>query len=118
VLDDAPALRSHPDLGPGGANVDFFAARGRGRVDARYYERGIEGETLSSGSGTIAVALAAVHLGLATSPVTCTNRLGLQSTVTLVDSPKGLEATLAGDARIVFSGRLRRDTLAGIERAG
>lgn len=114
VLDDAPALRHHPDLGPGGANVDFFTARGGGRVDARYYERGVEGETLSSGSGTIAVALAATRLGRATSPITCTNRLGLESTVTLEDSPDGLAATLAGDARIVYSGRLRRETLADV----
>jgi diaminopimelate epimerase len=53
----APTLRVHEALGPGGANVDFFEAAGDGVVAVRTWERGVEGETLSCGSGMVAVAL-------------------------------------------------------------
>ncbi len=52
-----PALRSHPALGPGGANVMFVTGREEHRVDVRSWERGVEGETLSCASGAVAVAL-------------------------------------------------------------
>jgi diaminopimelate epimerase len=106
TLDDAPALRAHPALGPEGANVDYYAARGEHLVDVRFYERGVEAETLSSGSGSIAVALAASSAGRAASPVTCRNREGLTATVALAEGPGGIEATLAGEVRTLYSGRL------------
>jgi diaminopimelate epimerase len=53
----APPLRSHPALGPEGANVDFYAIADDGAVRVRTWERGVEGETLSCGSGMVAVAL-------------------------------------------------------------
>ncbi len=124
VLDDAPALRSHPALGPEGANVDFFTPRGAGSVDARFYERGVEAETLSSGSGSIAVALAVRLLhgpealvpapgrpGPAGATIVCRNREGLESRVTINDGASGTEATLAGAVGILFRGRLTREML-------
>ena len=111
VLDDAPALRSHPDLGPEGANVDYFTPRGGGSVDVRFFERGVEAETLSSGSGSIAVAVAAVRLEKATSPVTTRNREGLTSRVTLEGGSEGSSATLAAEVRVLYHGRLRRGIL-------
>lgn len=112
ALDDAPGLRSHAALGPEGANVDYFTPRGGGRVDVRFYERGVEGETLSSGSGSIAVAVAAALLHAIASPVTCRNREGLESRVTLKESGSRIEATLAGEVRMLFRGRLVREMLA------
>jgi diaminopimelate epimerase len=53
----APPLRSHPALGPEGANVDFYEVADDGVVALRTWERGVEGETLSCGSGMVAVAL-------------------------------------------------------------
>jgi len=111
LMEEAPLLRMHPDLGPEGANVDFFVAREDGLLDLRYYERGVEAETLSSGTGTIAVALAARMLGRAGDTVECRNTLGLQSRVTFEEGAEGTSAVLAGDARIVFQGRLRRELL-------
>jgi diaminopimelate epimerase len=55
-------------LFPGGTNVEFGFARGTNDVRMRIWERGA-GETLASGSGSCAVAVAAVRLGLAESPV-------------------------------------------------
>jgi diaminopimelate epimerase len=53
----APPLRHHPALGREGANVDFYEVADDGAVVLRTWERGVEGETLSCGSGMVAVAL-------------------------------------------------------------
>jgi diaminopimelate epimerase len=109
-----PALRAHPELGPQGANVDFITIRSRHALDIRCWERGVEGETLSSGSGCIASALAATTAGLADSPVDCRSRAGFVSTVTLEPRGDGLcDAVLSGDARIVYDGVLSPEALAG-----
>ena len=114
VLSVAPRLRRHPDLGPDGANVDFVTVHDPHTIDLRCYERGVEAETLSSGSGCIAAALALVHSGRGESPVACRSRAGFTSTVTL--SPAGddrIDAVLLGEARVIYTGVLHTDALAG-----
>ena len=111
MLPLAPLLRSHPALGREGANVDFITPRDRHTLDLRCWERGVEGETLSSGSGCIAAALAAVSRKLAESPVTCRSRTGLASTVTLWPD----RAAITGDARIIYTAQLQPDALSGFE---
>jgi diaminopimelate epimerase len=53
----APPLRHHAVLGSAGANVNLYEVAADGSARVRSYERGIEGETLSCGSGLVAVAL-------------------------------------------------------------
>ncbi|MDQ3965789.1 MAG: diaminopimelate epimerase [Actinomycetota bacterium] len=62
-----PPVENDP-LFPGRTNVEFAFARGRREVRMRIWERGA-GETLASGSGSCAVAVAAIRSGLAESPV-------------------------------------------------
>ena len=50
-------LRHHAALGPEGANVSLYETAADGSVRVRSWERGIEEETLSCGSGLVAVAL-------------------------------------------------------------
>ncbi|HXU44848.1 MAG TPA: diaminopimelate epimerase [Thermoanaerobaculia bacterium] len=97
-------LRAHPDLGPAGANVDFVRFPGRRRMEIRTFERGVEGETLSCGTGVLAAAAVGLHLGLAELPVTVATQGGFELEVG-GDRGSG-RFTLAGDARIVARGEL------------
>lgn len=74
------AIRNHPDLAPRGANVDFVRIEDEQRLYFRVYERGVEDETLSSGTGSISAALAAAAVGRVASPVVCVAR-GAELTV-------------------------------------
>jgi diaminopimelate epimerase len=74
------AIRNHADLAPRGANVDFVRVEDDQRLYFRVYERGVEDETLSSGTGSISAALAAAVAGKITSPVVCRAR-GAELTV-------------------------------------
>lgn len=109
------ALRGHEDLGPEGANVDFITIRDSHTLDIRCYERGVEAETHSSGSGCIASVLAATRgSGRAGVPVACRFRSGFRSVVTLRQEPDGsIEAELEGDARIIYTGMLGREAIEG-----
>src|SRR5215207_4466037 len=62
-----PPIESDP-LFPEKTNVEFGYARGLNEVRMRIWERGA-GETLASGSGSCATAAAAIHQGLAESPI-------------------------------------------------
>jgi diaminopimelate epimerase len=64
----APELRAHPELPAGGANVTFFQIE-NGVLLARSFERGVEDETLSCGSGAVAAALVAISEEIATPPM-------------------------------------------------
>lgn len=117
-LDDAPALRSHPALGAEGANVDVYTLRPDGLIDVRYFERGVEAETLSSGTGSMAVGVAAFRSGSGPGPFTCRNREGLETRISLEERPGGaLEVTLAAPVDFLYHGRLGRDLLERVARA-
>lgn len=50
-------LRHHPDLGAEGANVNFICDAADGSLVVRTYERGVEDETWSCGTGVTACAI-------------------------------------------------------------
>lgn len=102
----APPLRNHPAM-PDGANVNFVKAAGANRIEVRTYERGVEGETLSCGSGVVAAAIAAGRQGMAASPVTCGTKSGVDFTVEFEDGGAAIaHVRLSGDAREVYKGEL------------
>jgi diaminopimelate epimerase len=101
-----PPLRRHPAL-PEGANVNFVRSAGENRIAVRSWERGVEGETLSCGSGVVAAAIAASRQGLAASPVVCGTRSGVDLTVEFRDEGEVIVGVrLTGDAREIFEGDL------------
>ncbi|WP_336034597.1 diaminopimelate epimerase [Halobacterium yunchengense] len=60
---DAPAVRHHEAF-PQGANATFASRADDGGFRQRTFERGVEGETQSCGTGAVAVAAVADRLGL------------------------------------------------------
>jgi diaminopimelate epimerase len=116
-LDAAPvvelgrALRWHAAFQPAGANVDFVRFADGRCLEIRTYERGVEDETLSCGTGVVAAAALGLALGRLGGPVTAGTRGGFDLTVDR-DSATG-RFILAGDARIVAEGTLLPGASAG-----
>lgn len=101
-----PPLRRHPLL-PEGANVNFVRVSGPGRLEVRTWERGVEAETLSCGSGVVASALVASQRGHVELPVACATKSGVDLTVNgRLEKDVFTGITLTGDAREVFRAEL------------
>jgi diaminopimelate epimerase len=96
-----PPVERDP-LFPDKTNVEFVCTRGPHDVRMRIWERGA-GETLASGSGSCAAAVAAVRLGLAESPV----RVLLDGGVVEVEwAGEGEPVYMTGPAEYVCEGEL------------
>ena len=98
----APPVR-HADRFPRGANVTLASPRGDG-FDQRTYERGVEGETRSCGTGAVAVAAVARELDLTEHDSIDVHPPGGRLAVRFTD--RG--ATLAGPTEREFAGRVSR----------
>lgn len=69
-------IRYHERFKPAGTNASFFEVMEPGRIRVRVYERGVEGETLSCGTGSSACAIVAAHKYGYASPVRVLVRSG------------------------------------------
>jgi diaminopimelate epimerase len=90
---------------PHGANVNFVAPDGRGGWRIRTFERGVEGETLACGTGSVATAILLAEAGEAEGSVALTTRSGRVLRVRLRRDRTGWHPSLSGEARLVFEGR-------------
>ena len=105
ILQDAPVRRRAARHGEGGSNVNYVMTQGTG-IRMRTYERGVEGETLSCGSGVVAAALSAVGRGMANAPVEVHTRGGTLH-VEVATSHGGFTGVrLVGPVRHVFHGEV------------
>lgn len=98
-------IRFHGHFQPAGTNVNFVNIAGDGAVHIRTYERGVEGETLACGTGSVAAALVAIALGRAASPVTVKTRGGeLLNIYAEPAGPPFAQAWLEGGASLIYTG--------------
>lgn len=114
---DAPPVRN-ADVFPEGANVNLAAVVDRGSggseagagspptIDQRTYERGVEGETRSCGTGAVAIAAVAARLERIDGNTAVVRPPGGELTIT---APPGECATLSGPVVHEFSGRVVND---------
>jgi diaminopimelate epimerase len=101
-----PLVRHHAAM-PDGANANFVRVGKGNRIAVRTYERGVEAETLSCGSGVVAAAIVAGRQGFAASPVVCGTKSGVDLTVEFrSDGDQITGVRLTGDAREVYAGEL------------
>ncbi|MCD6420655.1 MAG: diaminopimelate epimerase, partial [Synergistetes bacterium] len=89
---------------PEGANIDFVEYVDSNTIKVKTYERGVEGETLSCGTGAVASAYVSYVYGRCKFPVTIINpggnlKVGIKYTTDGVQ-----ELSLMGGARLIFKG--------------
>lgn len=113
------AIRHHPDLQPGGANVNFVLVQSRSSLALRTWERGVEAETLACGSGIVASVVTAAVAGRVDSPVRVTTRSGIEVAVEfqLTGDPRQpvRNVSLTGDARVIYRGEITHETISGFD---
>ena len=107
VAEWAPRLREDARLDPPGANVNFVEVRPDG-LHVRTYEKGVEEETLSCGTGVLAAAVLATATDrIATDPVRVHTRGGTL-TVGNLSNGEGDSLYLEGPVVTVFRGSITR----------
>ncbi len=100
-------LRHHPALGEAGANANFISPPRRPGQEwrIRTFERGVEGETLACGTGTVAAAAVVARKGLGSFPLRFRSRGGPILEVRATIGPGQVtDVWLGGEGRLVYSG--------------
>jgi diaminopimelate epimerase len=98
-------LRFHTSLAEG-ANVNFVSRSDGSLWHMRTFERGVEGETLACGTGTVATAVLLESWGLSGGQTRLRSRSGRILTGTVRHSGSDILPSLRGEARVVFTGEL------------
>ncbi len=96
-------IRRHPLFAPEGTNVNFVQYPERHRALLRTFERGVEDETLSCGSGIVASVAAGIASGALELPVEVETQGGF---LLRVEAGPGEAWSFTGDARVVARGEL------------
>jgi diaminopimelate epimerase len=104
VFEEGKAIRYSPSFNKEGINVNFVENLGANKIFVRTYERGVENETLSCGTGVTAAAITSVHsLGQHSIAV---ETLGgnLQVNFSLKLENEATNVWLCGPATFIFKG--------------
>ncbi|HET6637757.1 MAG TPA: diaminopimelate epimerase [Gemmatimonadota bacterium] len=107
---EGPRFRRHPNWEPVGTNVNFVGVVDRSTLRMRTFEKGVEDETLSCGTGATASAILACLWGLVDPPVTVLTSGGIPLVVDFTPPADAAspptDPMLTGDARIVYRGTI------------
>jgi len=110
------AIRQHPEMQPDGTNVNFVVIRDWNSIEVRTYERGVEAETLSCGSGVVASVSTSAMFGKVRSPVSVLTRSGITLEVSFTLAGGELrDVRLRGDARLIYRAALTAETVEGFD---
>jgi diaminopimelate epimerase len=103
IMTEGPQRRYASAHAPAGTNVNFMRVR-NGGVEMRTYERGVEAETLSCGTGVVAAALSALGRGEVQAPVTVNTPGGELSVEARLHDGGASGIRLIGPVAHVFNG--------------
>jgi diaminopimelate epimerase len=92
-------IETHPFF-PNRTNIEFIRLRGKDEIEVLFWERGV-GETLSSGSGSCAAAVASILNGLVGPRVTVRTSMG---SVVVEWEGEGRVVRQTGPAEFAFVG--------------
>lgn len=107
VKENGATIRYSDLYGKAGSNVNFVNQISENHFALRTYERGVEDETLSCGTGATATAIAMNAIGKTNSDAIDINVEGGKLKVTFEKSEKGFEKVfLIGPATFVFEGEI------------
>ena len=106
VFDEGRKLRNASEFKPGGTNVNFVEINDNS-IFVRTYERGVEDETLSCGTGVTASAIASVLAGhFDKNTVNVKTRGGELSVEFKIEGRKITNIWLCGPATFVYEGNI------------
>ncbi|MDZ7614590.1 MAG: hypothetical protein U5K51_13490 [Flavobacteriaceae bacterium] len=105
ILENGRKIRYGAPYFEAGSNVNFVEKCTHNKLKVRTYERGVENETLSCGTGVTAAAIAAHYSGKIAETSIFINTLGgLLQVDFLVVGSSYRNIVLTGPAELVFSG--------------
>jgi diaminopimelate epimerase len=108
VVEEGAAIRYSSAFEDTGVNVNFVESTGPYSIYVRTYERGVEAETLSCGTGVTAAALLCAHNDRGFNEVQVqTNGGKLSVEFNKEDEENFTEIYLCGPAKFVFSGVIK-----------
>ena len=107
VYNEGKLIRNSSEFKDEGVNVNFVQIISENEFSVRTFERGVEDETLSCGTGVTAVALAMFHLKKTNSKKLKIKTRGGELTVEFNNSENGYsEIYLTGSVKMIFSGEI------------
>jgi len=100
-------IRHHPEFQPEGTNADFLKVIDPYVIKIRTYERGVEDETLSCGTGAVASAIIAAMVGRVEPPVWVQTKGGDRLRVYFdIEGDQVRNVYLEGGAKFIYEGRI------------
>jgi diaminopimelate epimerase len=107
VFNKGKSIRYSDQFMPGGINVNFVQTLGGNRLKVRTYERGVEDETMSCGTGATAAAIAATgtNTGIFVTHIE-TPGGNLEVSFNKPTPDTATDVILTGPAKLVFKGEM------------